>query len=236
LPEPEAYTVFCIRTPADGGAEACNGGESEAWLQGHEREVAALLVGEPDPARLSRQEVEDTTKYRYSYYHSDLAVIDWDAALLVDTPQDYSDTLYVLEMANLQLAELRIYDQKLDRVLDKAYDDVEIAVRPHAIRARQRVLRDLREIRMDITKVADETSNITKFFGEWHLARIYMACAARFHLEDWANMVSQKLRALDNLYTMLQQDSTNRVMMILEVAIVALFVLDVIIIVALGIH
>jgi len=45
----------------------------------------------------------------------------------------------------------------------------------------------------------------------------------------------QKLRALDGLYTMLQQDSTNRVMLMLEMSIVALFVIDLIIIVVLGV-
>ena len=79
---------------------------------------------------------------------------------------------------------------------------------------------------MDMTKVSDEISNITKFFGDWHLARIYMGCAARFHLAEWENMVSQKLRALDGLYTMLQQDSTSRAMLLLDVAIVGLFVID----------
>lgn len=234
LSPPEGYTVFCVNTAAPGEA-AEEGRDSEEWLQKHEREVAALLVAESDPGRLSRQEVQDTTKYRYSYYQRDLAVIDWDAALLVDTPADYNDTLYVLEMANLQLEELRTYDRKLDQVLDKAYDDVEFAARPYAFGARQRVLSGLREIKMDIAKVADEISNITKFFGDWHLARIYMGCAARFHLSEWESTVSQKLRTLDSLYTMLQQDGMNRAMLILETAIVALFVIDLVIIVVLGI-
>ena len=97
------------------------------------------------------------------------------------------------------------------------------------------MLAELREIRMDLTKVADELSNITKFFGDWHLARIYMGCAARFHLRQWEDVVSQKLRALDGLYTILQQDSMNRVMLLLEIGIVALFVIDLVIIVVLGI-
>ncbi|OHE74938.1 MAG: hypothetical protein A2107_10600 [Verrucomicrobia bacterium GWF2_62_7] len=45
----------------------------------------------------------------------------------------------------------------------------------------------------------------------------------------------QKLHALDGLYTMLQQDSTNRVMLVLEISIVALFVIDLIIIVVMGV-
>ena len=57
---------------------------------------------------------------------------------------------HVVEVANLQLEELTAYDRGLDRVLDKAYDDVESTARPHAIRQRHRVLADLRETRIDL--------------------------------------------------------------------------------------
>lgn len=225
LAQPEGYTVYCI-PPAELAA-----GESVEWLVRNEREVASLLVGEADQSRLSRQEVSDTVQHRYSYYQQDLAVIDWDAALVVDTPEDAHDTLYVMEMANLQLEELKIYDQQLDQVLEKAYVDVAGASRPGLFGPRRRVLDELREIMMDLTKVADEISNITKFFGDWHLARVYMGCASRFHLAEWERTVSQKLKALDSLYTMLLHDSNNRVMLWLEVSIVALFVLDLLLLV-----
>ena len=35
------------------------------------------------------------------------------------------------------------------------------------------VQRELREIRVDFARLSDELTNITKFFGDWHLARIY---------------------------------------------------------------
>jgi len=38
---------------------------------------------------------------------------------------------------------------------------------------------ELREIRIDLARMNDELSNITKFFGDWHLARIYKNIAAR---------------------------------------------------------
>ncbi len=81
----------------------------------------------------------------------------------------------------------------------------------------------------------DELSNITKFFGDWHLARIYQNISARFHLADWSQSIGNKLKTLDNLYEMLNQDRTNRMMMILEVTIVLLFVVDLVIL-AMGLH
>lgn len=228
LPVPEAYIAYCIETPLKPR------GNSSEWLTANGRAVAALLVGETDPECLSDLEVEDTVRHHYAYYRHDLVVIDWDAALVLDEPQEFTDTLYVMELANVQLGQLRTYDEVLDRVLDKAYDDVERAARVNSLGARNRKLKELRAIRMDITKVADEISNISKFFGEWHMARVYMGCAQRFHLQEWEDSVLQKLRALADLYTMLQQDSGNRLMLILESAIVALFIVDLVLIVLLG--
>lgn len=235
--EPEVYTIFRIDRPATAGATARHDEERalEDWLGRHEREIAALLVGETEAANLSPQEVRETLMHRYSYYCTDATIVDWDAAFLVDTPEGCRDILYVIEVANLQLEELKVYDAELDKVLDKAYDDVEATSRPHTFHQRQQVLAGLREIRMDLMRVTDELSNITKFIGDWHVARVYMGCVARFHLSQWQDMVSQKLRSLDSLYTMTQQDSTNRAMLILEMSIVALFVIDVIVIVALGV-
>lgn len=228
LSGPEVYTVYCVETPLQ------RDGDSHGWLEANRRHVAGLLVGESDAACLSDQEVHETLQYQYAYYRTDLVVVDWDAALVLDHPRDFNDTLYVMELANVQLDQLRAYDDMLDRALDKAYDDVERAARVFALGARSRVLKALREIRMDITKMADELSNISKFFGDWHLARVYLGCAERFHLGEWEKSVMQKLRTLDGLYTILQQDGNNRLMLILESAIVALFVIDLVIIVLLG--
>lgn len=233
LPTPEDFTVFCIGTPIIGGGDADM--DSEAWMRKNARDVAGLLVGETDPSRLSSQEVDDVTRCWYSYYRRDLTVIDWDTALLIDIPEDYNDTLYVMEMANLQLEELRTYDMYLDKVLDKAYDEFERASQLKSWFSRQKTIRTLREVRMDLSKVTDEITNISKFFGEWHLARIYMGCASRFHLSKWENAVNQKLHALDSLYSIFQQDTFNWVMFLLEAAIVALFIIDLIIILALAV-
>jgi hypothetical protein len=237
LESPEVYTIFCLPplTRDVGASDAGPCPSMEDWLSHHRREVAGLLAGEKDASCLSEQEVQETLKHNYSYYGHDLAVLDWDAALVVDRPDACQETLYVLETANLQLEELKVYDAELDKVLDKAYEDVQATAGLRGFRQRQRVLADLREIRMDLMEMSDELANITKFIGDWHLARVFMGCAARFHLPQWGEMVSQKLRSLDGLYSMLQQDSTNRWMLSLEIAVVALFVIDVVVIVILGI-
>jgi hypothetical protein len=225
LAEEEAYTVFCIQSPltAPDGTPI----SAENWLRANRRSVAALLTQEPDIDHLSKQEAEESTQKYLSYYERDLVVVDWDAALIIDEPQHFDETLYVMELANLQLAELEAYDRLLDDSLERAYRDLGT----RAFRGRSTILRELREIRIDLARFSDELSNITKFFGDWHLARIYANISARFHLADWHRTIDDKLQTLDDLYQLLNHDQTNRWMLILEVTIVLLFVIDLIILV-----
>lgn len=225
LLEEEAYTVFCIAAPVlntDGKPST-----AEQWFQAHRRKVAALLTQESASERLSKQEAEESTARYLSYYDTDLVVIDWDAALLIDEARDFDETLYIMELANLQLAELEAYDRILDNALDRSYRD--LGERP--LRSRGDILRELREIRIDMARFNDELSNTTKFFGDWHLARIYEKISARFHLAEWHRTIDGKLKTLDDLYQLLKHDQNNRWMVILESTIVLLFIIDLVILV-----
>jgi hypothetical protein len=221
LQEEEAYTVFCFQGPL--GAVPNGSSIAASWFERHRRDVAALLTCEAAAARLSAQEVHESTASHLSYYEDDLVVIDWDAALIIDDPAAFDETLYVMELANLQLTELEAYDRILDEALERAYRDLgRTPQRPRA------VLRELRELRIDLERFRDEISNITKFLGDWHLARIYAAVALRFHLGDWHRTTDAKLKTLAELYQLLKSDESNRWMMILEATIVLLFVVDLI--------
>jgi len=222
LAEEEAYTVFCIESPllSDDGA-ALN---AELWWRANRRAVASLLTQEPDIDHLSRQEADESTGRYLSYYEHDLVVVDWDAALIIDQKQNFDETLYVMELANLQLAELEAYDRILDSALERSYRDLSLR-RGGA----NNILRELRELRIDLARFSDELSNITKFFGDWHLARIYENISARFHLTDWHRTLDGKLKTLDDLYQLLSHDRINRWMLILEVTIVLLFIIDLVI-------
>jgi hypothetical protein len=223
LLQEEAYTVFCIASsvPEVNGQRV----SAEQWFHSHRREVAALLTQENDGDRLSKQEADESTARYLSYYDNDLVVIDWDAALLIDEPRDFDETLYIMELANLQLAELEAYDRLLDDALERSYRD--LGEQP--LRSRGNILHELREIRIDMARFNDELSNTTKFFGDWHLARIYEKIASRFHLAEWHRTIDGKLKTLDDLYQLLKHDQNNRWMVILEATIVLLFIIDLVI-------
>lgn len=214
---PEAYTVFSV-------TELGETGDVAAWFAVHRAETAGLLAQWP-AGELSDDQVDESLRIRRSFARSDLVVIDWDASLVVELDGRADDVLFALELANLQLEEYRVMDARLDRHGDAAYRDLE---QPRSVwfGPPQRTLAWLRRFRVDATRLADEVSHITKFFGDWHLARVYLGARERFHLPEWQQSIEQRLGQLDEVYRVIQSEVYERRMLWLEIAVVVCFVVD----------
>ncbi|MCZ7649226.1 MAG: hypothetical protein M5U26_28885 [Planctomycetota bacterium] len=218
--EPERYTVYCLTEAPLEAAEL---------LVRERAQVAGLLLSEPDAHRLAPGTLDDTLRQRFSYYAGDLAVADWDAAFLLEPSGQYEDLLYVFEAANLQLLVLRKYDKYLDDVLERSYVEFERLARRPRLFARKawRMSRELAEVRMDLAKATDELANLSKFFGEWYLARVYLGAAGKLHCADFQQSVASKVATLNELYANLLQEIDVRRSLLLEIAIVLLIVLEI---------
>jgi hypothetical protein len=223
LTQAEAYTVFCIAELP--GVSEQRGARTEDWLKAKRRRGASLLLQVDDDEVLSEQEVYESTGLYLSYYGDDLVVVDWDSAIVVGQQDALDDVLHIMELANVQLVELATYDKVLDEALQLAYSDVS----RERIRRTGPVMPNLRELRIDLARISDELSNITKFFGDWHLAKTHRNLADRFHLGDWQRIIGEKTRTLDGLYQILLQNRFNVWMFVLEATIVLLFVIDLIV-------
>jgi hypothetical protein len=213
---PEAYTVFAFQEiPAE---------EVEPWIQKEKKNIAGLL-SETEADQLSPQQIEEVFRRCISFDRKDAVIIDWDAALVVDLSGIPRLVLYVLELANLQLEELVLMDQRLDNYLDQAYDVLE-RKRSGLFGLPRRELRKLRRLMMDVAKITDEVANITKFFGDWYLARIYLAARDRFHIPTWRESIQNRLSQLTSLYEVFRSEVNEARMLLLEFLIVIFFIID----------
>ncbi|MBC7081323.1 MAG: hypothetical protein H5T44_03670 [Thermoplasmatales archaeon] len=220
--EPETHTVFCIKRI----------NEME-YKKLHARNLASLLANDEEIRKLSDDIIKDRTKYSYSYYDEDLIVIDWDSAIIVEPSGKYNDILFTIELANLQLLELRTYDKYFDTILAKAYDDVEkFLYQKNIFKSPRKIIEELSKTKIDLTKVTDYISNISKFFGDWYLAKIYGMTSERFYLSQWEERVNSKMEILNSLYLILNQENANKKLLILELLIVIFFLVDIILILA----
>src|SRR4030042_405785 len=104
--------------------------------------------------------MDESTGLYLSYYGDDLVVVDWDSAIVVGQQDALDDVLHIMELANVQLVELAAYDRVLDEPLQLAYGDVS----GQKVRTTGTAMLNLRELRIDLARLSDELSNITKFF------------------------------------------------------------------------
>ena len=224
--DPEPYTVYCIsvtETPV------------RVFTDRLRRDVTALLANDPRPEAISDEEVEDTWRNWFSYYQDDLIVLEWDAALVIEPSATYEDTLTVFELANLQLLELRTYDAFLNKVVDKAYDDLEdLFARGSLLRSGHETVKELAEVRMDLGEASFQVDNISKLWGDWFLGKVYRACVRKFELDSWRRNVEEKMKDLSEIYEVAEAELEARRLIVLEILVVLLFVADLVILVVRG--
>lgn len=215
----EDYVIYQIdeMSPASSGAEflACYG-----------MQAAQILRAERQ--QLSPQETEDALGHRIAYGSDDLAVIDWQAALVVDP--DAEDVRTVLEFANVELLELRFLDDRLDRVLDESYKTLSRRRwRPwYRLHAGTTELRRLAKLQMESAVLFEEVNNALKLLGDQYLARVYRLAAKRLHIEDWDASILRKLHTVESMYSKLVDYQNNKRMELLEWIIILLIAVSIV--------
>lgn len=217
----EDYVVFRITRFTD-----AEGGELSTELL-RDEDVAPLLVNER--RALSHVALRELLPNRFSYYSDDLAILTWDNALVVEPAAEDTDVQYILEFANAQLLELRVYDSLLDAELPMMYARVASARRSGLARIIRRyapLLGDLQTLVADSTEVVERVENSLKVTDDVYLARVYSAALDIFRGRVWRSGIDRKLGIIRETYAMLNAEAQASRAEVLEVAIVLLIVAE----------
>jgi len=219
-PVTEDYVVFRMRGLTDVDGLGAAGSLTDD-------ELAQLLLNERRP--LSASARRELLPHRFSYYHDDLAILTWDGALVVEPADEDADIQYVLEFANAQLLELRVYDAMLDAELPKMYDRVEVARRRPALLSRRyaAVLGDLQTQVADVTEVMERVQNALKVTDDVYLARVYSTALEIFREREWRKGIERKLTIIRETYEMLNAEAQAARAEALEVMVVLLIVAEI---------
>ena len=210
----EDYIVHRFEAPGPGLAE----------LEGEERERLARVL-RAERGKLSLHEVENALEGQISYAPDEVVLVDWFAALL--TGPEAEDELAVLELATVELCELRFLDERLERRLDEAYGLLARARGRFGLAGRSAELERLGRFQADSAILHENFDNALKLLGDDYLARLYEVCSDRFHFAAWDTAIERKLATLESIYSKLSDDSARRRGELLEWIIIALFLVDI---------
>jgi hypothetical protein len=213
--EVEDYMIFSI--------ESCAPEQPRLWMS-HETDLAHLLRAERTP--LSDQEVADAVSCRISYGQEDAAIIDWHSAILFGREMD--DVRAVLEFANVELLEMRILDEQLDRALDESYEALSRKPRLLSLPgSHEKDVTHIAQLQVDSALIFERVTNTLKLLGDQYLARVYRLVSQRFHLEAWDASILRKLQTLESIYGKMSDRAGTRRMEVLEWIIIVLIALSI---------
>jgi hypothetical protein len=211
--EVEDYVIFRLDMPLPEDRPGAN-----------DSAIAQVLRCERAP--LAQDEVRDATAQRLSYTPEDIALVDWNAALVAGREMD--DVQAVLEFVNVALLEMRLLDRQLDRALDQAYDSL-------ARRSWARLLPGygdaqavrIGQMQVDSAIAFERVTNTLKLIGDQYLARVYRLAAQRFHLESWDRGIQRKLQTLESIYEKITDRVATRRLELLEWIIIVLIAISI---------
>ena len=200
---------------------------------GDPRALDEVRLGElllPGGAALDPRTRSALLAHRSSYTVRDLTVLGWDAALVVEPDPADTDLEQLLEFANAQLLELRVYDARLDRGLREMGNRITAARRAAAgifTRGYRALLIDLLTVVADVSELVERAENAFKVTDDVYLGRVYTDAMRIFRADVWRADVARKLDTLRATYTMLNDETQTSRAHLMELAIVLLFVLDI---------
>ena len=190
-------------------------------------DIAKLLVGEV--RTLDAGARGELLSQRFSYFEDDLAVLTWNAALVVERVPADEDVPYVLEFANAQLLELRYHDSLLDDELPRTYNEIAAARgRFHFLGRRYSRLLGLLQTRVaDATEAVERVDNALRVTDDVFLARIYSTAMDIFRAPTWRRGIDRKVAIIRDAYVMLNGEAQARRAEVMELTIIALIALEI---------
>jgi len=212
--EVEDYIIFSIESHVP---------ENPPLWTTNESDLAQILRAERTP--FSEQEVADAVSCRISFGREDAAVIDWHSAVLFGKEMD--DVRAVLEFANVELLEMRMLDEQLDRALDEGYEALSRKPRLLSLTgSHEKDMRHIAQLQVDSALIFERVTNTLKLLGDQYLARVYRLVSQRFHLEAWDASILRKLQTLESIYGKMSDRAGTRRMEVLEWIIIILIALS----------
>jgi len=196
----------------------------ELLLAQHGSWLAGLLRLENSP--LAKDEIEESLKQRMQYTPNDLLVVDWAAAVLVDS--DCEETLQVIQFANLQLLRYRYLDDLLDVEMANTS---RWASWPTPLgrllgEGPSRSLRELGALNIEASNLFERAGNVLKLVGDMYLARTYRLLATRFHLPAWEGSIKRNLEVIEDVYRVVADQAATVRGQMLEIIVILLIAME----------
>jgi hypothetical protein len=181
----EEYTILCLSAaPAS----------PDAFVDEHRLDLAPLLRSEG--RAFTPAEAEHILASRARYGDTDLTVVDWEGALIIDPDGDFHSEVELLKLGNYQLVRYRL----LDRAIELNLETVRRELAAHRrFRLGGGLLRETLEQRLTLLLDFEKSEQLLLLIGDWYTAQLYRIIVDEFYIDEWKAAVHTKLDQLESI-------------------------------------
>lgn len=195
-------------------------------------EITRFLSGETSHRTLHGKEIMDKLSHDISYYDEDLFLVSYEAALVKGCDDYFNDLRLYLELGLALSFLYHIYDWKIDGEISQAFKAIKTAQKStiftQAPRRLERSLLKVSEFKLDILDNLEDLMNPLKVTSDWYYQSAYERILKLLKVNDYENIVSHKIDALEDLYSTAQEISYSKMALITEIIIILLIAFEVI--------
>ncbi len=192
----EEYGVLLMTTVADA---------PDAFVDRNGAALARFLRSQRD--EFGADEIQSTLMSRVRYSECELTVVDWEGAVIISQASDYQSDIELMKIGNYQLLRYRLLDQSLERNLEMIdrhlHEGARMSLFP---RGPKSVLRQVVEQRLALMLDFEKINQGLLLIGDWYTAKLYRIIYDEFYLDEWANALKEKLRNLESLIQVIQEN------------------------------
>ena len=161
------------------------------------------------------------------YGTSDLVSVDWDSSFVI-SKDDAQDICDVIEFANVQLLELRFFDDLLDKKINRLFKEVMNASPTIFNESYKRLNREASRLYLETLEVVERVENSLKVVGDLYYARVYRTALSRLKINEWRASIDRKLETVLDICEMNKSEIEAKRSMILEIIIIVLIAIEVV--------
>ncbi|HKL13631.1 MAG TPA: hypothetical protein VJ907_08505 [Halanaerobiales bacterium] len=214
------YSVYCIDNKGNI--------DKKELLENNEKIIVSLLSDEYQDINFSQQQKEAVMRYSNSFLKNDYIVVHWNNAFILDNKENYTEKLFIIELANIQFNKLQTYDSFIDDYLSEyllSNNKSILRFIPFIKSGMSKKVKEIADLRVELERVIDVMDNFEKFQGQWYLARLYYLANSAFQINRWKNLVENRIKKVNELYNLINSEINRKRMLFLNILMLLLFVL-----------
>lgn len=181
----EEYTALCVTqrdVPPD------------AFVDAHMGEIATLLRTEA--RAFTQAEAGHIVSSRARYADTDLTVVDWEGALIIDPEADFQSEIELLKLGNYQILRYRLLDRAIERNLETLRNELQSKRR---FGLGSRALRASLEQRLALLLDFEKSEQLLLLIGDWYTAQLYRIIVDEFYIDEWKASVRDRLDQFESI-------------------------------------